>query len=207
MKQMKNEIKPIDFLKSLKESDFFIEYIYTNGGCYQLYKILKTIFFDAEPYIILSKTHVVTKIGDKFYDINGEYINNDNADILPMNEDLQKEAEEWSFANNNDLYFGECPYCEEPVKIDRSKLGKPISHWIDCSKQMPPERKEENNTLQGHREWTESNRVLVWDSLYGPGIDWTRNGVWVNNKKGGYQGQVVHGIIAWMPIHELDIHY
>ena len=72
--------------------------------------------------------------------------------------------------------------------------------WIDCTKQMPKETKQTSDTLQGHREWTESDMVLVWDSIYGCGIDSTRNGKWRREGKGGYTGQVVHGIIAWRPI-------
>ena len=36
--------KILSFLKALRESDFFIEYIYTRGGCYQLYKVLKSLW-------------------------------------------------------------------------------------------------------------------------------------------------------------------
>ena len=74
--------------------------------------------------------------------------------------------------------------------------------WIDCAKQMPPETKQTSDTLQGHREWTESDMVLAWDSMYGCCVDATKNGKWMSEKRGGYQGQVVHGIIAWRPIPE-----
>lgn len=71
--------------------------------------------------------------------------------------------------------------------------------WIDDGS-MPPEMKQESDTLQGHREWTESEPVLAWDSLYGCRVDWTRNGKWMSEQTGGYTGQVCHGIIAWRPI-------
>ena len=76
--------------------------------------------------------------------------------------------------------------------------------WIDCHKQMPPETKYESDSIQGHHEWTESKQVLAWDSMYGPRIDATRNGKWRSEQKGGYQGQVCHSIIAWMPIPEYN---
>ena len=81
---------------------------------------------------------------------------------------------------------------------------KDVNGWIDCTKQMPKETKQTSDTLQGHREWTESDMVLVWDSMYGCGIDSTRNGKWRREGKGGYTGQVVHGIIAWRPIPEFN---
>jgi hypothetical protein len=76
--------------------------------------------------------------------------------------------------------------------------------WIDCAKQMPPEQKQYSDTLQGHREWTESDLVLAWDSLYGCRVDATKNGKWMSEQRGGYTGQVVHGIIAWRPIPEFN---
>lgn len=76
--------------------------------------------------------------------------------------------------------------------------------WVDCLKRMPEETKQTSDTLQGHREWTESDQVLVWDSLYGPHIDSTKNGQWRSEQRGGYMGQVVHGIVAWRPIPEFN---
>lgn len=89
--------------------------------------------------------------------------------------------------------------------LDTIEVKEVDSHnngWIDCTKQMPPETKQTSDTLQGHREWTESDRVLVWDSMYGCSIDVTKNGKWMSEQRGGYKGQVVHGIIAWRPIPE-----
>ena len=78
--------------------------------------------------------------------------------------------------------------------------------WIKCSERMPEEHKCESGPVPGKAsKGTESDRVLAWDSMYGAMIDYTRNGVWKSEKRGGYQGQVCHGIIAWMPIPEMDI--
>lgn len=60
--------------------------------------------------------------------------------------------------------------------------------WITCQEQMPEEHKYESDTMQGHYEWTESDRVLVWDSLYGPGIDSTKNGKWRSEQRGRVSG-------------------
>lgn len=76
--------------------------------------------------------------------------------------------------------------------------------WIDCGKQMPPETKQTSDTLQGHREWTESDMVLAWDSMYGCRVDVTKNGKWMSEQRGGYTGQVIHGIIAWRRIPEFS---
>lgn len=72
--------------------------------------------------------------------------------------------------------------------------------WIKCQDQMPEEHKYESNNMQGHHEWAESDLVLAYDSLYGPCVDSTRNGKWRSEQSSGYQGQICHGIVAWMPI-------
>lgn len=115
-------ISPSKFLKALRESDFFIESIYMHGGCYQLYKILKTIFPSAKPYINSSMPHVATLVHGTLYDINGRIRPSEEKKFKPMTIEDMTEAEKWSFAGNNDLYYGECPNCGEPIKIDRQKL-------------------------------------------------------------------------------------
>ena len=114
--------EPQKFLTALRESDFFIEGIYTHGGCFQLYKVLKTIYPSAKPYHI-GMCHVATMIEGVLYDINGIVKDGDN-DFQLMTDEQIKEAEKWSFAANNDLYLGECPVCEQPIIIDREKLIK-----------------------------------------------------------------------------------
>lgn len=110
------------FLKALRESDFFIEHIYLNGGCYQLYKVIKTVFPDAKPYMSTYFAHVCTMVDGKLYDITGRVKVANKNEFRLMTDEEMKEAETWSFAKNNDLYYGECPVCGEPIRIDREKL-------------------------------------------------------------------------------------
>lgn len=109
------------FLQAMRESDFYIKFIYTEGGCFQLYKILKVLFPDAEPYMLGNGTHVATMIGGKLWDIYGE-VKDGDGDFCKMTEAQMQDAEKWSFAANNDLYLGECPICGHPITIDRAKL-------------------------------------------------------------------------------------
>lgn len=88
---------------------------------------------------------------------------------------------------------------KEQPEVDLENNG-----WIDCRKQMPKETKQWSDTLQGHREWTESDLVLAWDSMYGCRVDATKNGKWMSEQRVGYAGQVIHGIIAWRPIPEFN---
>ena len=59
-----------DFIDLLREGIPNAESLFLYGGCYKLYKILKFVFDDAVAYY--DGNHVITKIGDKFWDIRGE---------------------------------------------------------------------------------------------------------------------------------------
>ena len=62
----------LEFLKELKHSYHKNEIIYTEGSCFRLHCILKTLFPQAIPYYSGIDGHWITEIDSKFYDINGE---------------------------------------------------------------------------------------------------------------------------------------
>lgn len=77
--------KILKFIKTIRESVKGAELIYTRGSCYQFYLILKCIIPQAEGYYDMD--HVITKIGERFYDITGEvkkenHLPIDNHDTL-----------------------------------------------------------------------------------------------------------------------------
>lgn len=74
------EDKILNIIKAIRESFGASISIYTMGNCYQFYEILKSIFPEAIAY--RSGGHVFTKIGDKFYDIKGQYDKSDYDFIL-----------------------------------------------------------------------------------------------------------------------------
>ena len=123
------------------------------------------------------------------------------------------EAIDYSFLQTDGSYdktltypvIDKIQYIKEQVKdVEAKEVDLYNNGWIDCYKQMPKETKQCSDTLQGHKEWTESNLVLAWDSMYGCRIDCTKNGKWMSEQRGGYTGQIVHGIIAWRPIPEFS---
>ena len=61
-----------EFLKELKDSADIQYKIFTEGSCFRLYLILKTIFPDANAYWSDRDGHCITEIDGKFYDIGGE---------------------------------------------------------------------------------------------------------------------------------------
>ena len=65
-----DEAEILKFISSIRDSFEGAEIVYTKGSCYQFYKILKGIFPAAEAYYDMN--HVITKIGDCFYDITGK---------------------------------------------------------------------------------------------------------------------------------------
>lgn len=71
----KNQHKKIyAFIKVIRESFPDASIIYQWGACYGFYLILKHNFPSAIAYFSdKDKDHILTKIGDRFYDITGEY--------------------------------------------------------------------------------------------------------------------------------------
>jgi hypothetical protein len=112
-------VKPIDFINQLRDSDSYIQEIYTKGSCYQIYKILKLLYKKAKPYKVKTHymseyNHIITEIDGKFYDITGEVFVNNYFGIDGVYKEDLKEIEQWNFAMNNWLYKT-CPNCGEEV--------------------------------------------------------------------------------------------
>jgi hypothetical protein len=105
------QISPLVLVDAMRESDPYIRTIYTEGGCYRLHLLLKTMWPEARPVINAQRSHVGSLIGGAVYDIDGivqwSYRGMDSDDI--------KLAEAWGFAKNSMLQIGECPFCEEPI--------------------------------------------------------------------------------------------
>ncbi len=104
-------MNPNKLISNLRQSDEYIKYIFIGGSCYKFHLFLKTIWPDAEPYITKEKNHIVTKINNDFYDIDGYYFKKDIA--LMTAEDIEL-AKTWSFRKQNLLKLTECPVCGEP---------------------------------------------------------------------------------------------
>lgn len=110
-------MKPIDLIDALRKSDKYIEVIFMQGGCYQFYKVLKSIWSDAIPLMNDDQDHVITEIDGKFYDICGEVSDEESAEFMMMNAIEEELASTWSFGRNYQLKVAECPACEEPIGV------------------------------------------------------------------------------------------
>ncbi len=110
-------IEPIEFINKLRESDRYIEVIYTEGSCYQFFKVLKALYPNAKPIKVKWKNtiynHIITEIDNRYYDITGEVKLSDYDYKYVVKEDLF-EIEKWSFSKKAWL-SKECPICEEPI--------------------------------------------------------------------------------------------
>lgn len=65
-------MNPLLIISAIRRSFIGAEQVYTNGSCIMFHFILKTIFPDAIAYWSDKARHCISKIGRKFYDINGE---------------------------------------------------------------------------------------------------------------------------------------
>ena len=123
---------PIDeFLDALRNSDEYIEYIYTRGSCYKFHLFLKKLWPEAIPYIHENKDHIVSRIGEYFYDITGRIETKFEVlyDELTEEDILNERVEKWSFYRNQLLKFSDCPNCDEPltdlhIEIQKNSLIK-----------------------------------------------------------------------------------
>ncbi len=121
-------LEPIEFIEALRKSDGYIETIYTFGGCYQFYKILKLLYPDAEGYKVKNNkddkdyTHIVTKIKGKFYDIIGEVQLEDYFGYELIKEKDIEIFEGWSFSENACL-SKKCPSCSEDIIFETHDLS------------------------------------------------------------------------------------
>lgn len=70
--------------------------LYTQGGCYELFLLLREIFPDAEPWYDQVEGHVYTKIGNAYYDIKGKrYRLNETACPMTDEPNWMKRAHRW----------------------------------------------------------------------------------------------------------------
>lgn len=63
------------FCHAIRTSFLEAAIVYTNGGCYGFYKILHAVFPAAIPYMTDDENHIVSLIGDRYYDVHGEFVN------------------------------------------------------------------------------------------------------------------------------------
>lgn len=87
--------KILSLLKTIRYSFHDAPIVYTRGGCYGLYQILKEVFPSAQAYFDdKDEEHILTRIGDRYYDMNGEYPfkHTEKSELIPLKE---KDHEFW----------------------------------------------------------------------------------------------------------------
>lgn len=80
------------FLSQLRETVPEAERIFTEGGCYRLFLLLRTIWTDAEP--LYDGNHVITRIDGKCYDITGRVFSKAHVSMFQERR-LIKKAHRW----------------------------------------------------------------------------------------------------------------
>lgn len=74
--------KVLKFIETIRDSFNDSIKVYTQGSCYKFYLILKEVFPEAICYYDIN--HVITKIGNSYYDITGEV---EKGNHFPVEED------------------------------------------------------------------------------------------------------------------------
>lgn len=99
-------MNPVPVLAALRAIHPDIERFGLHGGCFQVYLLLREIFSDAEPWY--DGNHVITKIGDRFWDVRGEVIPNGH---LNMREDA--------------LLFNRAYWWNRPLQLPKPESDEP----------------------------------------------------------------------------------
>lgn len=81
---MKTHKEIIDFIRVVRQGYPDSGIVYTHGACYGFYQILKHLNKKAVAYMTDDHQHIVTKLGDRYYDIDGEFINGDGELARPV---------------------------------------------------------------------------------------------------------------------------
>lgn len=103
--QLIAQTTPENIIAMIRNSFSHATVVYTRGSCGRLYKILKEIFPNAIAYE--NGDHVISKIGDKFWDIKGEVKRTQNfKPCAPNNKMLSNYF-------GDDLQYIQCPQCDE----------------------------------------------------------------------------------------------
>lgn len=75
----------LNFIKTIRESFIGSEIVYTKGSCYNFFLIIKEVYPNAQCYY--DENHVITKLGNKYYDITGEVKLGRHLPFYPTSED------------------------------------------------------------------------------------------------------------------------
>ncbi|WP_440435970.1 hypothetical protein [Pseudoalteromonas luteoviolacea] len=105
------ELTPLKIINSLRDTDCYMQVIFSQGACYKFHLFLKSLFPNATALINGDKDHIVTLIDGFMYDINGKV----DGSFYPLSDSDMALVEGWTFAGNKYLSIGECPSCEEPL--------------------------------------------------------------------------------------------
>jgi len=91
-------ISPSKLIRLLRESDpVYMRNLYCRGACFHLYRILRVVWPDAEPWFDDNIGHVYTRIGARWYDIEGHLTARQirKAKIRLMTTKERKDAPAW----------------------------------------------------------------------------------------------------------------
>lgn len=82
------------FLDALRASHQDMEAMYTQGQCYNLFLLLRTVWPQAQAFYSMAEGHVYVKIGGAFFDIRGRQFSLPK-DLAPLNHRRDDKPHRW----------------------------------------------------------------------------------------------------------------
>lgn len=107
----------INLITEISNSNPIIEDIFLNGSCCNFYFILKSVFPESVAYFNIE--HVITKIGNRYYDITGEISLKEFSDkkYMPINEFYPNKYKDDKSIKSGEMYSSlyKHEYVKEPI--------------------------------------------------------------------------------------------
>ena len=100
LKPFKKRDEIVKFIGLIRNSFVGAEVVYSEGSCFQLYKIIAYVWPEAIPWHYASAGHVYTEIDGRYYDIKGELTDSEIINqLVTLEESLPIGAnpEEWKY--------------------------------------------------------------------------------------------------------------
>ena len=129
------KLKVKSLISAIRDSFIGADVVYRWGSCYQLYKILKTVFPEAQPYMRINPSHIATQIGNELYDIEGPISESDwqsKEDYVPIDRldmsniegynDREKYLNDLKFDMTMNQYI--CPECDSTMDFEKIRQQK-----------------------------------------------------------------------------------
>ena len=115
--------KIIDFIRELRQANPVMEEIFMEGSCLNLHYMIKALYPEAKSYYNQVEGHVITKLGERYYDVRGVVTDIDG--YLPLDSLYSKQYRDDEESKKGHMYR-----TSNKAKYERKVSLAPIAEVI-----------------------------------------------------------------------------